>query len=360
MHLENSSAEILFKLLRIALGRETDYSLPEKIDWSEVVDLSFKQGVAAIAVDGLQKLYDAVPDLELAIDSPELEGVKYEWFGEVMNCEDEYSRRNNATNRLAGLWSSAGLSTVILKGSSFAQYYPVPGHRYSCDLDLFIGENWQTGCSILEKKGFDICYEVYKDAQFHIDNVYVECHRYIMPVRGNKTLQKFERYLRSLLDDGKVLLHDGNSLFVPPLMFNALFCVEHARGHLLHERIALRQVCDWVILRRQQIDWLEFWSRCDEFGLSRFAKAFDRLADLLEGKITFADLSTVEKRVANEMFASLSSEDAKPLSFLKRRIRLFFETLHSGWKYKAFNDVSMPVALFRQVWTHFFHRKQVL
>lgn len=50
----SESVERLFKLLRIALGSEEKCDLPSGIDWKEVVDLSFDQGVAAIAVDGLQ------------------------------------------------------------------------------------------------------------------------------------------------------------------------------------------------------------------------------------------------------------------------------------------------------------------
>ena len=48
------SANILFRLLRAALGNETEVSLPETVDWNAVVDMAFDQGVAAIAVDGLQ------------------------------------------------------------------------------------------------------------------------------------------------------------------------------------------------------------------------------------------------------------------------------------------------------------------
>lgn len=51
----NKSANILFRLLRAALGDETEVSMPDDVDWNEVIDLSFNQGVAAIAVDGLQK-----------------------------------------------------------------------------------------------------------------------------------------------------------------------------------------------------------------------------------------------------------------------------------------------------------------
>ena len=83
--MKESSSTILFNLLRVALGNEVaGCELPSDIDWQEVIDLSFDQGVAAIAVDGLQRsLEKRAESLELELDSPELEDLKYEWFGEV-------------------------------------------------------------------------------------------------------------------------------------------------------------------------------------------------------------------------------------------------------------------------------------
>lgn len=378
-----ASAEILFALLRAALGKgaascEGAEARSERLDlgsvsgevWKEVVDLSFDQGVAAIAVDGLGFAHDNVnpnPNHnhnrvgELLLDSPELEDVKYEWFGEVFSCEKDAAARAGVTERLVRLWAAEGIRTIVLKGAAFAQYYPNPSHRYSCDLDLFIGDDWEKGCRVLERQGVNICYEVYKDAEFHIDNVYVECHRFLMSIRGNGTLRRMEHYLRRLLAEGCTTAYD-DAVVMPSLMFNALFCIEHARGHLLHGPLTLRQVCDWMLLRRQPVDWEEFWLRCDEFALTRFAHLMDALADLVEGKVTYGELASVDRKVVDEMLmAGGSSQEAdgsrKTSSFFQRRVRQFFTILGNGWKYREFNDVSMPVALFRQVWTHFFRKK---
>ena len=56
--MKDSSSTILFHLLRAALGNEAVGALPSDIDWQEVIDLSFDQGVAAIAVDGLGFAHD--------------------------------------------------------------------------------------------------------------------------------------------------------------------------------------------------------------------------------------------------------------------------------------------------------------
>lgn len=49
------SVHTLFQLLRSALGNQSAETLPADINWREVIDLSFEQGVAAVAVDGLQR-----------------------------------------------------------------------------------------------------------------------------------------------------------------------------------------------------------------------------------------------------------------------------------------------------------------
>ena len=357
-----NSAEILFKPLRIALGLDNEFSLPSDVNWEEVMDLSYGQGVVALAVDGAQKVQEADPKAVEGLYAPELEELRDEWFGQTIVEESGFFNRESAILRLVQKWSAVGIRTMILKGAAIAQYYPVPYHRYSCDLDLFIGEDWARGCSVLEKNGMSISYEVYKDAQFNIKGVYVECHRYLMSIRGNETLRRCELYLRSLLENGLVQT-DVESLYMPPLMFNVIFCVEHARGHLLYDKLILRHICDWMVLRRQDVDWDEFRRRCDEFGFTRFANLYDRLADLIEGKLSYGDMTRIEKRVVDEMLAvDVDSLDdsvlpAKPKSMFRRRVNVFFSILRNGWKYKEFNDVSMPVSLSRQIWTHFFARK---
>lgn len=49
-----STYDILYKLLCVGLGIKETYTLPGDIDWTEVYNLSERQDVSAIAIDGLQ------------------------------------------------------------------------------------------------------------------------------------------------------------------------------------------------------------------------------------------------------------------------------------------------------------------
>ena len=147
------AAEVLFKLVRIALGKEKDFYLPCGIDWRKVVDLSYEQGVSAISVDGLQRLYELHPSLELELDKPEFEGLKYEWFGSIFQAETDFAAYLSAAKSLAKLYADNGVRTLVLKGLVFSECYPVPSHRSSCDLDCYLADDYEKGNVLVEQAG---------------------------------------------------------------------------------------------------------------------------------------------------------------------------------------------------------------
>lgn len=145
-----SSTEILFSLIRSALGED---ALPNDVsmsvlnaeDWQKIVNLSFQQGVSAIAVDGLQRLYEFCPNLELELDKPEYEALKYEWFGSVFQAESDFAGYLSAAKSLAKLYADNGVKTLVLKGLVFSECYPNPSHRSSCDLDCYLTGDYEKG-----------------------------------------------------------------------------------------------------------------------------------------------------------------------------------------------------------------------
>lgn len=156
--IDMSSSTTLFKLLRFALDNEVLSPLPSGIDWQKVVDLSFDQSVAAIAVDGLQKFYEANPGLELEIDSEELEDLKYEWFGEVMQAENDYSEHSQKVNEICQIYADNGYKPILLKGLGLGMNYPIPEHRLCGDLDIFLaeGKSLEGDMMIKEKLGLEV------------------------------------------------------------------------------------------------------------------------------------------------------------------------------------------------------------
>ena len=53
-----TTKEALYKLIRISLGNEVDCSLPEDINYSEVMNISELTGVGWLVISGLQALVE--------------------------------------------------------------------------------------------------------------------------------------------------------------------------------------------------------------------------------------------------------------------------------------------------------------
>ena len=382
----SKSAEILFRLLRAALGQSAEAS--EGLDlgsvsgevWKEVVELSFKQGVAAIAVDGLQNLCELHPDKELALDSPELESRKYEWFGEVFAREEDYRQQTEAIRKLVGLWSAAGLDTYALKGVAFAQYYPVPEHRYSCDFDCNVRSAdgrpaWAEADRIARENGIDVDDSMNKHSRFVVGGLSVENHRNIISVNGSRKDKRFDAYLQGLFCASEKSLQPDVSLYSPCWLFNALFCVAHARTHFIEEEgITLKHVLDWVLIRRAPEAATcreQFEKDIDRFGLRRFFDALDGVGDVLEasptktitmtktgaeagsgGRLTESQRLMLEDILAPKQVRHYESRFLAHLNIL----RMLWT---NRWKFRLYSDTSFLATVWRYVYGHWFDRDNV-
>ena len=341
----SENRRILLQLLRKALDNSYQVELPKGADWMGVLNLASEQGVQGICLEAIEILPAGT------IPQPTL----LQWIGLSEMQRQQYEQTWRVACKLDKLWAAEGIQATVLKGRSIAKYYPVPSHRYSCDLDVFIEGEWGRACELLEGQGIRLEHEVYKEVEFTLDNVYVECHRYITPVRGNKHLKEFERYLRSLLDGEPKECFEGTTLVCPPLMFTVMLYIEHALGDLLHGHLTLKHIVDWVVLRRQPVDWDAFHTRCKAFKFDKFLPLIDALADVVEGKMEYQDLQPSYQAVFDEIFKTPVAKSH--CSWFGRRVELFFSILRNGKKYQPFGYTSMPFFLFNSVWAHFFNKE---
>ena len=340
-----NTLQTLLQLLRKAIDNSYQVELPKGADWTSVLGLASEQGVQGICLEAIEQMPAGT------IPQP----ILLQWIGLSEMQRQQYEQTWRVACKLDKLWAAEGIQATVLKGRSIAKYYPVPSHRYSCDLDVFIGGDWGRACELLEGQGIRLEHEVYKEVEFTLDNVYVECHRYITPVRGNKHLKEFERYLRSLLDGKPKECFEGTTLVCPPLMFTVMLYIEHALGDLLHGHLTLKHIVDWVVLRKQQVDWDAFHTRCKAFKFDKFLPLIDALADVVEGKMEYQDLQPSYQEVFDGIFKTSGAKS--PRSWFGRRVELFFSILRNGKKYQQFGYTSMPSFLFNGVWAHFFDKE---
>ncbi len=344
--------EFLLTLLRASLLGDTGFAVPEAVDWDALIEEANRQGVSVIASDGLQKLYDKGSYSDLG--DKELRRKKARWFGKMMEYEHRYKGQLAAAKRMGERFASTGIQTVILKGFTVSECYPVPAHRYSADLDCFLikdGEHidaYEAGNQVIEKLGVKVNRGYYKNSSFSIPGLHVENHKFCTPFRGNDTLRRFERLLQDLILAGPLPALGDTGLLAPPPLASALFLTEHAYSHFLHEGLNLRHILDWAMFRRRHatdVDWTAFDGYVDDFGFRRFYDAYEHLGEFVLG--FRASLTPLEQRMMDSVWAGLDLHES--VHGLVGKLRLVGNTLRAGWKYREFSPISMVHALWIQV-----------
>ena len=121
--------EFLLGLIRAGVLGDTGFKVPEPVDWALLIDEANRQNVSVIASDGLQKLYDAVEYSVLG--DKEERRTKAKWFAKTMQYEQRYADQLAAAKKMGEWFASAGIQTVVLKGFTISECYPIPSHRYS-------------------------------------------------------------------------------------------------------------------------------------------------------------------------------------------------------------------------------------
>ena len=353
----------LFPLLRLALdpsAEAPDLSALTGADWEALVNLSFEQGVAAVAVDGLQSLYDRQPEMELALDSPELEGLKYEWFGSTFQAEEDYRRHVEAISALAKVYGQEQMNMMLLKGYGLGLNYPVPSHRPTGDIDIYLPD-WKKGDGIIRRMGIRVDAGHEHHTTFTFSGVMVENHYDFINTRAHRDARRIEAKLKELSHRGCSLhrLPDGTGILLPSADFNALFLIRHLGQHFAGERVTLRQVLDWGLFLKAEgakVHWDEVSPFLRQMGIWTFFNQINAIcADFLG--LELKDVPAIERNAELEMriledilhpeFAEEKPKAILPVLAFKAR-----RWWHNRWKHPlVYNEWWLPMLL-TLVWSH--------
>ena len=354
--------EVLLKLLRASVLGDTGCVIPENLNWDALIEESNRQGVSVVVSDGLQKLYDdgAYSDL----GDKELRRKKARWFGKTMEYEHRYAGQLAAAKKMGKWMAEEGIQTVVMKGFTVSECYPVPAHRYSSDMDCFLvrdGEHldaYESGNQIMEKRGVKVDRGYYKNSAFDLPGLHVENHKFCTPFRGNKTLLRLERLLQGIVLEGPLTPLGDTGLLAPPPMFSALFLTEHAYSHFLHEGLTLRHILDWALFLHRHtadVDWPQFNAYCSEFGFSNFLSSINAIGEYVLGTRSIDSLTPIDRRFLDDVWKGPSLHPGK--KGFGARLSLVGNTICAAWKYRNYSDISMLRALWIQVKGFFFIRK---
>ena len=332
------------------------------IDWESLYTLATQQGVTGLAWDGYSRLYEAGL---LKEDMPKQ--IKKQWIAHIYEYERRYASQERVATWMTSVFADHFIRMYILKGFIVSECYPVAAHRRSSDLDCFLVplkgsfNAHEVGNLAMETKGISVSRRYYKNSSFHVNDVYVENHRFLTPFRGNRTLKELEKLLETIIyeDQGQSVMEGGYCR--PPVLATALFLIEHAYSHFLHEGLTLRHILDWMFFakkHRNDLDWTAFDAACTRFGFDRFFVSYVHLGELILGERAEGELTAVDQMMLQSVWSGLNIP--KTLHGVKGKLALVGNTLHAAWKYRHFSPISMPHALWIQVTAFLFDRRPEL
>ena len=356
---DSPSVEVLFQLLRIALGKEEPSSLPNDVNWQEVYDLSLKQGVGAIACDGMLALKECSIDEEL----------RYKWMGQSLVIEQKYYQHKKAIAELADFYHRHNIQMMLLKGYGLSLNYPIPEHRPAGDIDIFLlkktelehGGSFLLGGSVVAKdadlllnKQLDIGVEKSKfehHSHFTFSNLLVENHYEIGNTYSHRKEEVMLEEQLELLIKEKYVVEDNTNIYLPSANFNAVFLMKNLYSHYTGGKISIRQLLDWSLFLDRFYECVE-WDRVMEIwrmsGLKLFADIINHLVFRMqfigEGKIPeMKCMSTYENYILEDIFNGIKRGDSaiSNLLYYYKQRKKYSMLNHRGWLSRTFDSICL-------------------
>lgn len=351
----NSNYEFFLDLVRLGIGVRSpkEVFVDQQIDWNELQDIAVKQGLSAIVLDGIEVLPQENKPKKIDL---------LQWIGEVLQSETVYAIQQKTTVDIAQLFHNNLIRTYVLKGAVIAECYPKPEHRSSADMDCFLlpeksdFDAWALGNDLIREHGYEVSEDFYKNSTFYLPSLTVENHKFMTPFRGNKKLKTLEIILQCMVKEDEGKDRFVNSwLYRPPVMMSAIFLIEHAYSHFLHQGLTWRMVLDWMMFskkHKKEIDWYSLNAMIDEFGFRKFYDTYYKLGKFLLGEVSVEDLTRKDKRMLADIWAPLDLHDN--IAGVKGKIAMAGNYWRARWKFRCFSNISWIHALWIQVWGHLF------
>lgn len=285
------SREILLKLVRLAMGWEHDFTLPEKVNWPEVFEMAIEQGVSAIILDGYEVLAQKNPETTSELSLPENKELLLQAIGQVPMVEATYKQHVVALKELGVTLNNAGIPFLLMKGFACGQYYPNPKHRACGDIDIYPGDKYVECNEAIKESGANVDPYYYRHSASFVKGIMVENHKVLCDLRGpRKQTKALEAQLE---EEGKKSICEGKGVVIegipiqgakyPTANFNALFLPWHVSAHFMFERVTVRHLLDWALFLSNEgkdidIEMFKEAKKKYTYGYSKFADILTALS----------------------------------------------------------------------------------
>jgi hypothetical protein len=271
MMAETNNQKSMLLLVRLALGggaNDVDWSF----DWQYLFEASHKQGVSAMLTDAVNELpADKRPEMSLLL----------QWIGRTTVMERTYAQHREAIAQLASFYAQHGIRMMLMKGYGCSISYPVPQHRPTGDIDIYLFGKQQEADEIMEREyGVAVHREYHKHSTFPFLGFEVENHAKFIDDVSHKSNIRFEKTLMEVLRTTECVASDIENVLLPSATFNALFLLRHTGEHFASNEITLRHVLDvgtFFSAHHADVDWTLVHAVLQQEGMTEF---YDALATI--------------------------------------------------------------------------------
>ena len=371
-----SNEKLLLNLIKIALGKSTKCTLPNTLEWNILFDMSMKQCVPSVVLDGLNKSLASVPCQD---DKGIGKMDKLKWLSMVLNMERQYAIHESVVAALAAVYQSASYRMMLLKGYGLSKYWPIPNHRPTGDIDIYLmymdsdGKDkcqpaWKRADLMMKEKfGVKIDNSHHHHSVFTYKGIMVENHFDFVNVHSHNSNRWIENEFKTLALKGneEFTFDNGAKLLFPSPLLNCLFVARHNAIHFAAEHLNLRQLLDWALFvekRHKDIDWDYFWNIAKKMGMEKFVlcMAFIAIRQLAFEKDVFhipneyedfqkCNHSLIDKVLDNILHPTDEANDSKGIAYVINRYKLWKSNL---WKHRIVYSDSVFSTFCAQIKSH--------
>lgn len=230
------------KLVRLGIGTSEEISIKFDVDWKKLIELADRQGLAAVILDGISRIYE---------EQRPPKDILLPWIGETLqNYDDRYSLYCHSIADMASFFHEHGLKMMVLKGYVCSLDWPKPEHRPCGDIDVwFLGQQKKADYLVSSECDIKVGTSEHHHTVFYWRGFMVENHFDFIDVHHRKLGSKIEAVLKELSKDDSFSFDIfGTKTYIPSPNLNALFLLYHLMLHFTSTEMSIRQILDWGIL----------------------------------------------------------------------------------------------------------------
>lgn len=309
-------------LIKLGIGMDLKQDSANKLlaltmkQWEDVMTLAEKQGVSAVAIDGVQRLYDVYGKGIKATTECPTEWIRWvlECAGTMTQYEQCSIKQKEIINEISDIWATQCIKMMVFKGQVNASFYSKPEHRATGDIDCYLFGEADRGDIILKDHGATVDNRWYRHSKILYKGETIENHRMMSHTRGSRKKKEMEAEFKSILqtEDLQYIPACGKAL-MPTVQFNACFLIYHGLHHFLSEGLRIKQILDWAMfLQKEQemIDWPAFNNFCKRYKFDKFAAAMNCIAlEYLGIKLKCVNIVTDDTYVERIIQSTLYDDD---------------------------------------------------